>query len=498
MQPLIRLEFRPKLWSAADLDAVADHRLWLFDQAPATAGRDADHRTELRLRGVPNADRDAVAAALATRLPDADVRRPDADTLTAVGPKLDFDATPPAGLGVPALAGPPFDGLYLEARFTATARKRNGKPHAAGTLVLAGELGPEGFTVYAVWAEVGSALVSQQAINGPWADEQAWRTDAEYFRANRPVVASAAKLAAKLFPKPAGRPDRACVWIVQFPFTGERRPLRFVAKVLTNLGLIAAAAALAWSIRTHDDFVTVAQAILVASFAFLLGLLLCQFLFVWVLARRQLRGVYAIIYGASERLVKADRATASLYFDNPAGRKMTADWDAAGARRLADATFDAPALSHVGFRLSHAADGKTVIIQAACTAVPGPGGTTLNRFWPASMTTSLMTRFPDDSAVGTTDDSASGFRRKLTGPELVGRACRGVTDPVELLALHAEACRRHAERTGQTSLPAMDFEGVVRWQADSGERDRRLYAHNPVTWSDAFVLLMGYVRRAYR
>ena len=246
MQPLVRPEFRPKLWSAADLAVAARHWLWLFDQAPATAGRAADHRTVLRLRGFPSAEREAVAAALATQLPDAEVTRPDPDTLVAAGPAHDFETSPPVGLGLPALAGSPFDGLYVELRFTATARKRNGKPHAAGTLVFAGELGPGGFTAYAVWAEGANAVVNQQAREVPWADEQAWRADLENFRAGLPVVATAVPLAKKLFPKMLDRLGTFLAWCISFPFTGERRPARLLSKLAANLATIAALSGLLW------------------------------------------------------------------------------------------------------------------------------------------------------------------------------------------------------------------------------------------------------------
>ena len=61
-----------------------------------------------------------------------------------------------------------------------------------------------------------------------------------------------------------------------------------------------------------------------------------------------------------------------------------------------------------------------------------------------------------------------------------------------------ELCREYAERTGLAPLPAIGFDEYARWQRESSEDSKRIYEHNPVTWSDAFVLLMGYVRRAYR
>ena len=229
-----------------------------------------------------------------------------------------------------------------------------------------------------------------------------------------------------------------------------------------------------------------------------LGLLLYQFFFGLLLIRRLVSGVYAIVYSVTERLVPADAVMISQFFDNPFGRKFIADWHAAGTTRFADAVIDEPTLDHVGVRLSHTPAGLTVVLIASSTAIPGPGGTTQNRVWPANVYVQLLTWFPDESVVGTTNDLSWGFRRKLTGPTSVGRVHPGVTDPAELLAAHADSCRQHAERTVLSPLPAMNFDAFARWHAARAAQDKRLYAANPVTWSDAFVLLMGYTRRAYR
>jgi len=499
MQPLFRPEFRPKLWSAADLDAAADHWLWLFDQAPATAGRDADHRTELRLRGVPNDERDAVTAELAERFPSAEVTRPDPDTLTAVGPALDFQAAPMAGLGVPRLASSPFDGLYLEVRFTATARKRNGTPHAAGTLVLAGELGSEGFTVYVTWAEGNSDAANQLAREVPWADEQAWRSDAENFWANLAVAATSRPLAKKLFPKPAGRFGRAWLWLAQFPFTGERRGARFAAKFVANLGLIAAMALAVDSLPTIDTVFAVLKAIILFQSAIPLGLLLFQFGYAWVMVHRITRAIYVAYYSSRLSLVAADEATVASYFGNPFGRQSGADWGAVGCRPLGEARHENPHLQHLALRLLATADGTANVLLISIKSLPNPDGTVRSHSWPPQVVAKVISRYPDDATVVTANDYGTAYRRRIAGIEgYLLSVFPTLTDPRELLARHAESCRLHAVRTGHAPLPSMKFLDFERWDAERLEEERRLYAHNPVTWSDTFVLILGYVRRAYR
>ncbi len=501
MQPLIRPEFRPKLWSPADLDAAADHWLWLFDQAPATAGRDADHRTELLVRGFPIAEREALAAALAERFPSAEVTQPDPDTLTVLGPALDFRATPLTGFGVPRLAGPPFDGLYVEVRFTVTARKRSGKPHAAGRLVLAGELGPAGFTVYAVWGDAASTLAEQLqlAVKVPWGDEAAWRSDWENFRAGDSATASTKALAARAFPIwKAVRHHNAWLWIASFPFSGERRRVRLIARVAANVTLIAVVAGFAWLLPAHNELVAAWKALMLVVAASPLYCLLVQVAKSWVMTRRYARSTYTLFYASPEPLVPADERLASTYFDDPFGRKVVADWESVGCRRLGDAVSGKALLRQVGHRLLCSAERTTIVLLTAAKCLPNPDGTVRLHFWPAQAIVTLATRFADDSAAVTMSGPGPLFRRNLYGPEFAGRSCPGLTDPTELLAEHAELCRDHAERTGQPPVPAGTFEEFTRWDFEHAQEERRLYARNPVTWSDAFVLLMGYVRRAYR
>ena len=229
-----------------------------------------------------------------------------------------------------------------------------------------------------------------------------------------------------------------------------------------------------------------------------MGLLLCQFFYGLLLIRRLASRQYAIAYSVTERLVPADAAVVSAFFGNPFGRKFIAEWHTAGTKRVADAILDDPTLGHIGFRINHTADGTSIVLIASYIAVPGPGGTIQNRIWPANLYVQLLTCFPNESYVATANDLTLGFRRKLMSPELVGRVYPGVTDPAELLIKHAELCRRHAERTGLPPLPALSFDALARFQAVRAAEEKRLYAANPVTWSDAFVLLMGYVRRGYR
>ena len=501
MQPLLRPEFRPEPWSPADLDAAADHWLWLFDQAPATAGRTADHRTELRLRGFPNSQREAVAAALAKQLPDAEVTRPDADTFSAVGPTLDFETSPPPGLGVPALAGPPFDGLYLEVRFTATARKRNGKPHATGTLVFAGELGPEGLTVYVVWGEGGTTLLNAVMTSIPWPREAAWREGFEAYRDGGPATIGTREFATAVFTEPrADRVANASIWLMTIPPAGKPREVGTLARLATNFVVGVAGVAFTLVMLGSSDSVA-ADVLRLAGFAvsFLsLALFLRRLCGAWLDAKRVMTDIFRRLYSGSPKITPADAAKAADFLGNPYARKAVADWQAVASHRAPDATLLNPGGLKGGLCFLHAPDKVTHVSLLILNQAGGSGGTPGAHLWPALVAPTLTTRFPGGGVAVTVANPVMLFRRKLTGPESVARVHPGVADPAELLERHADLCREYAGRTGLTPLPAIGFDDYVRWQHESSEDSKRLYAHNPVTWSDAFVMLMGYVRRAYR
>ena len=495
MQPLIRPEFRPKLWSAADLDAAARHWLGLSQLASVVDCRD-EHRTELSLGGVPKADRDAVAAALAGRLPDAEVTTPYADTLAATGPVLDFETPPPAGLGVPSLAGPPFDGLYLEVRLTASAWKLNGKPRAAGTLVFAGELGPEGFTVYAVWGEGNSELAYQPGRETPWRHEEAWRADLEAFRHRGYSDATARSLAVTLFPLATlERVIGAFLWLAFLPDFDTRSPAAYLRRLAVNFALLTFALGVAWGLPSTGTVMTLLKVAVVLPFGVTTTILVVQFFAVWLMLWRRMSRLNAWVYSSPLRLVSGDGAA---YLDNPFGRKSIADWEAVGCDFLGDAGYDNPDLHLVSRRFGVVQGGTTVVVLCAAVSEVRLDTTLRNRAWPARVVVELFTRFPNNGSAGTLAEDCVGSVRKLSGPECVLRVHVGLRDPAELLARHAELCREYAERTGAAPLKASNFAEVLGWYLERSEGERRLYGANPVTPTDALLVLMSYVRRAYR
>jgi len=118
---LYRDAFLDRVWGPADLDAVAEFWLRLYESAakPHSFTPLPEHRTEIRIRGVPRGDAGRVGAALAARAAAADfwdprVTHPDEDTISLATGASDGRDAPPDGLGLPILAAVECDVLAIE------------------------------------------------------------------------------------------------------------------------------------------------------------------------------------------------------------------------------------------------------------------------------------------------------------------------------------------------------------------------------------------------
>ena len=117
MQHLTRKQFLDLDWGAAELDAAAEFWLRLYEAAAPrhNLSTPPSYAVEVRLRGFPRAQagglRDELKRRLAAGHDDsagsapATIDRPDPDTLTVTFGPDPGDRAPPAGLGLPLLAG---------------------------------------------------------------------------------------------------------------------------------------------------------------------------------------------------------------------------------------------------------------------------------------------------------------------------------------------------------------------------------------------------------
>src|SRR6185503_1707741 len=105
---LYRDQFLDREWGPAELDAVAEFWLRLYESAskPHSFTPLPEHHTEIRIRGVPRADAGRVGSALAVRAAATDfwdprITHPDEDTVSLSTGDCDGRDAPPAGLGLP-------------------------------------------------------------------------------------------------------------------------------------------------------------------------------------------------------------------------------------------------------------------------------------------------------------------------------------------------------------------------------------------------------------
>src|SRR5262245_23767792 len=163
MKSLVRQQFPDLTWGASDLDAAAAFWLRLYDAAAHHFGYSvAPHfALELRLSGFPQSEIDALATELERRAVSADLPNPrvglsDRHTLSLTSDSLASPAAPPAGLGLPLVTGPRFEGLVLEIRLRTTGRmwptrQRWSFGRVDVSLVIVGEIRGGRLLVKSVW-----------------------------------------------------------------------------------------------------------------------------------------------------------------------------------------------------------------------------------------------------------------------------------------------------------------------------------------------------------
>ena len=137
---LVRLKFVDRNWDPATLDRLAEFWLQLFDVAerpfkPFSSHRlpvtDSRQALELRLIGFTRSTARGVSDELVQRLRgsgvDAEVSAADPDTLVAKTKWRAGDQQPFAGLGTHALVSAPFDGMFVEIRYTVADTRAAGR-----------------------------------------------------------------------------------------------------------------------------------------------------------------------------------------------------------------------------------------------------------------------------------------------------------------------------------------------------------------------------------
>jgi hypothetical protein len=500
---LIRKTFPDRTWGAADLDAAAEFWLRLYEAAASAQKFSAtpDHTVEVRLRGFPRHAADALRDELCRRVAVSDLPAPevyshDPDTLVLFSGVIDGSESPPRGLGLPLLAGDPFDGLLAEVRVGAAGT--HGRVFGSSvqtTLVLVGELRGGELLLKAVWRSGTSGWEDQLCWHGAWVDEASWLAALDEFRETEKVPA---RLAKKLFLTPgADRTGGRFVRLIHAPL-GQPRLVGLLVRCAVFAVLIAGlVAAVWWGVETEHWLALAAVAVwgwIVLMLAWFFVRTEAKLLFA---GYRQFHTGYSRLYAEAVRVVPLARAAADARLANPTARKYAADLEAAGFTSLGDTQSEPPVSGDHAFRVFLAPDGVTyltVIFTLSTHADPDQGF----RMWPAGVAFLAHTYFPDGGRVSSMHGRHIGYRKKRSGPEHLVRLFTDVDDPVELVRRHREVVLDFAKETGRAPLPHERFDQYVRRQNENQEEERRLYADAPYTWGDHLHWYLQTPRREYR
>jgi hypothetical protein len=504
MKFAIRKKFLDLAWTAADLDSAAEFWLRLYEAAARSQSFSStpDHVTELRLRGFPRAEGELLADELARRAPEADFRRPvveltDPDTITLVSDLTDGAESAPAGLGLPLLEGPGFDGLMVEFRFTAAGAEgkliRN--PRLSFTLVLVGQVEGGVFVLKTLWRTGSSEWEDEVSWQGgDWEQEREWLSALEQFRDTAAVPLPLAK--AVCVPRDADRFAAMVVKAIHVPL-GQPRLGGLLVRV-PGFALAVGLVALAWVGVVWGEVWLAALPL--AAVTWLVLWVLWRFvrieLHLWFAGYRAWNALYSQLLQEGHRLVPPSPRLAKEMEDNPAVRKYTADLHAAGFAYMGDLVGEPQIAGEGVYRVFRAPDGATYLaLVVVFTTAKDPEEGLCQ--WPCQVGLMAHTIFADGGYAASINGRSSGYRRKRTGPDVFVRIFPDETDPLEFVRLHARAAREFAEATGRRALKHESFADYTRRQEAMLDDERRLFTGSPYTWGDHLWWYLQTPRRVY-
>jgi hypothetical protein len=286
---------------------------------------------------------------------------------------------------------------------------------------------------------------------------------------------------------------KAAVYLINVPLDRPR-----LGGLLLRCAIFGAA--LLWGVLSLAMSL-ISQSVLVLLPVIWLGLFGWLF---WVFARnecsmffrghRLFRESYDRAYAQFIYLVPIAPEEAAARLDHPWSRKIIAETLALGHVRVGTIKVMPEVNGEGTFPVFFAPDGVTYFLpnfqRDTSRDIPNP-----SRMWPAAMVLMAQTFFSNDVRLTSVNNIYMGFRRKLTGPESVGRIFGGVTDPAEFLAQHAAAVKQVAAAQGVEPLPHLNFEAFLHRHEEFQEIERELYQDDPFTWSDAWHFYIQKMRR---
>jgi hypothetical protein len=501
VKPIVRAEWPDRVLDPADLDALAE--FWLDLVEPSRKALDQmraveyAHALELRLWGFPRSQTAAVADALRGRVEgrDAEVTTPDPDTVAVAFREADLNTLPPRGLGLPRLAGPPFDGLAVEVRLVARAYKRGGgRLIADAATVLGGRLTPAGLDLKGVWRAGAGGHEEGRDVSGKakqadfLADFDAWRDTGDRPERNWAV----------LFPDASA--DRSVVRINRWLAADFTRPRAgmVLARTLVLALLLAPGAYIVAT--APDGWLSQLTAWFLFGLAALLNVLNLGFELFFLTVARFLGGYnYRLIYSEPASLEPVALAAVGLA-DDPAAKKFSADLEALGGQWIEDLRLVVAVPGLFVLRVYRMPADGTVAVLALKPKAPNIGFTgavTTDCNWPADMNLMFQTFFADGHRLATTNTLEDAFRKKRSGPEHVGRVFPLERDAARLWAAH-EAERARLVEDGHPPEKHRPPAAVRQQLLDDFDDEREAYRGREFTWGDAIHLWLGWPRAAFR
>ncbi len=500
---LMRKEFLDREWAAEDLDAAAEFWLRLYESAARSQRFTATpaHAIEIRLRGFPRRDGRAICGELCRRVATSDIPAPevylhDPDTLVLTSGEIPGSESPPDGLGVPLLAGAPFDGLMAEVRVQAIGREGNivRRSKVESTLVMVGELRGGKLLVKALWRSGSAGWEEHLSWDAPWNEQAEWLAALEQFRETEAIPD---KLAKQLFLTRGA--DRIIGWIIRLIHVPLGKPrlaglvkrLLIFTAIFTPIGL-----ATYWAIDTERRLA--------------LGVILLWFFWAAWLARAFLRNEYHLwvggfaefhrrysqLYEEAVKVMPLAGSEAALRTDQPWLRKFTADLEAAGFARAGDLRVE-PELAGPGLiRVFLAPDGATYLNVVFSYATDRDPERAL-QVWPGGMVLVAVTYFRDGGRVISVNGMHNGYRKALSGPEVVMRVFQDAEEPLDFTSRHLAVVEEYAKEFGRPPLQHERWEVQVRRLNDAQEEERRLYGERPYTRGDHWYWYIQRPRREY-
>ncbi|HEV3440862.1 MAG TPA: hypothetical protein VG122_26140, partial [Gemmata sp.] len=448
--------------------------------------------------GFAKPDGPALCMELERRVEESDMADPevtlaDPDTLVLSSAKTEGDYSPPSGLGLAFLGGPPFQGLVAELRFRVSARCRR-RGRVIGVLVIIGELCDNGILVKAVWQ---SGLTGQQDANSWLAStpqEELLLNGLAEFRTSGEVAPG---LARGVFRRAAGaRFGKCVVKAVAVPFGRDRFPGLLLRVAGFTFGTIASCWLIDLLIEHKFWFPLVLLGLLLFIPAMLLGFFVL------------LEGVYLVggyrttqrtfvSYYEEEGFVPLSAYEAATRHADPLSRKYLAELSAAGFVLIGGVGVLTRGECGSLHRVFAAPDGITYLVLICYSHVARNTDLKVH-FWPQFVALKAYSFLTGGSRIESASAMSYGFWKQRVGPNTLIRFVRDVEDPIEFSRNHAAEAAAFATEQGLTPARHERFEDFFRRQAAIHEEQRQQYLDRSFTWSDHLRWYLQWPRKEFR